>query len=135
MLAWFKTWVVNSDGERVWNRMPEASQKQVITAADEFAAELVRRVGSVVLSVGYQTVELDLEQFTAKDGLKIVLTARPTDDLVLALLHARGKEVQLITGPAVDMMGERAPARADPDQHAMFEDQLGIGEADEAEAA
>jgi hypothetical protein len=133
MLAWFKTWVVNSDGERVWNRMPEASQKQVIEAADDFAAELVRRVGSVVLSVGQQTVELGLEKFSAKDStLQVVLTARPTDDLVLALLHARGKVVQLITGPATDMMGERAPARSDPDQHAMFEDEPEVDDVDEA---
>lgn len=96
--------------------MSEAEQREMIEGVERASAHLVDQAVKLIAANGKPTITATVEQCTAKDGIKVVLTASRHDPLRYELLDAVGKSALIVVADAVPYMGERELAKPDPDQ-------------------
>jgi hypothetical protein len=99
-----------------FTKLPEQRQRDIATAMDFSATELVKRAVVLLASEGKAEVQAKLEQITVKDGIKIVATGYHTDEAVTQLAHMVGQQVIIRMADAGGYDDERGPAQVDPDQ-------------------
>lgn len=101
-----------------WGQMLAGDQHDVAAALEFSAKSFVRRAVIQLAAENRPTVRGRLKKF-AHDGAKIIATIEVplTDDAtILAINHASGKEVLIVTADADPFMGERRPADISADQ-------------------
>jgi hypothetical protein len=80
------------------------------------ASHLVHSAVTLIAANGRPTIMASVEQCTAKDGIKVVLTASRHDPMRYELLDAVGKSALIVVSDADAYMGQRDAAKPDPDQ-------------------
>lgn len=93
----------------VWQKLPQHLQQEVINRVQTRCGEAIRFCVHAIAAQGRDTVAADLEQITAKDGIKAVLTLSKNDPQRHSLLDAVGKPVLLVVASAAEFMGGEMP--------------------------
>lgn len=104
-----------------WNMRTEDQQKQTIWAATEAANHLLERVVELVAAGGRETIIGQLVQFQVKDGVKAVIATPADDQTLLAINKLRHGKVIIALADMSAIDGERKPAKAEPDQGSLLE--------------
>lgn len=99
----------------VWQKLSERQQDDVIYRARCRCEDAVRQAVHFIYSEGRTVITADLEQLTAKDGIKAVLTLNRHDENRHELLDSVGKPVLVIVGDASEFTGGQIP-KPDPQQ-------------------
>jgi hypothetical protein len=99
----------------VWPKLSEDDQCHIIKRVTSQVGDAVRDAVRVIASEGRDVIAAELEQITAKDGIKAVCTLVKHDPNRHALLDAVGRTVLLVVAGADPFMGGDIP-KADPDQ-------------------
>lgn len=99
-----------------WNMRSEDEQRDSIERATSAARALVEKVVRLVAADGFQTLHATLQQFTAKDGIKVVLEMAATDENVLALNHRRGASIMMVIADDAAYTGEKAAVPITPNE-------------------
>lgn len=107
VLAEFKT------AEKPWSKMSEEEQERLIQRADDIADQVVLGAVAVVAQHGFSNLPASIDQFTRKDGLKIVLKAGATVEHITKLAEHGNNSVVLVLAEPARFMGERAPAETE----------------------
>lgn len=102
--------------KRPWNQRSEQDQRQTVHTVETLVHDLVRRSVELIAAQGRRTVKAVVEQVTIKDGIKAVLTLSRHDEQRHALADATGHTVLLVVADPDEYIGERAPAKINPDQ-------------------
>lgn len=100
-----------------WSKLSEQKQQERIFAIESAARSLVRRAAFIIAGNGFDSIQVTLKDFAVKDGVikgKFETVARQ-DTLVAVAGHANLPAL-IVLADAEDYMGQRAPARPDPDQ-------------------
>jgi len=105
-----------------WDMRPEKEQREIIDRASAAAELLIKRVVRIVAGGGRRTVRATLEQFTVKDGAKVVLKSPASAETVVALNQCRGAEVMLVIADDTPFHGAKHKPVVKPDQSALFGD-------------
>lgn len=101
-----------------WGQLLAGEQRDVVGALTQAAQLFARRAVIQIAAKGRPTIRGTLKKFS-HDGAKIVATIEVplTDDAsILALNHASGKEVLIVTADANAFMGQRRDAAIADDQ-------------------
>lgn len=106
-----------------WQRMSERDQDECIRRITDRVGSLIERAVRLIASDGREVITAELEQITAKDGIKAVCTLAKHDPNRHALLDSVGKAVLIVVADAQQFMGGELPA-PDPEQQP-----LPVGEA------
>lgn len=96
-----------------WQKMTEDQQACAIHRADQIAEELVAGAVAAIAPRGFSNIIASMEQFTRKDGLKVVLKAAATVDAITKLAEHGMNAVVLVLAEPAKFMGERKPAETD----------------------
>jgi hypothetical protein len=112
-LQWIRTL------KKPWPALSEEDQQNVIESVTRGAAFAASRAVGIIAADKPGAVAAELEQFTAKDGLKVVLKCIENEENVVALLRAKGTRVMISSADVSHFVGERAPAMPEPDQRAI----------------
>lgn len=99
----------------VWQKLSERKQHEVIDRVRRRCEDAIRQAVHFIYSEGRTVITADLEQLTAKDGIKAVLTLNRHDENRHELLDSVGKPVLVIVGDARAFTGGELP-KADPTQ-------------------
>ena len=99
----------------VWPKLNEYEQLCVINRAKSSCTELIKKLVNLIAADGRETITADLEQITAKDGIKALLKLTRFDKHRHALLDAVGKPLLLIVADHEQFLGGEEPT-PDPDQ-------------------
>lgn len=102
--------------KKPWDQLDEFAQKSEIISADMAASELIRKVVMLVAAHGRRHVRAAFEQYTVKDGLKIVLQAPVTQENVLMLTAGRGSQVILTLADDSPFAGQKTDPKPEPNQ-------------------
>jgi hypothetical protein len=105
--------------------MSEQEQREMIEGVERVSAHLVNEAVKLIAANGKPTITATVEQCTAKDGIKVVLKASRHDPLRYELLDAVGKSALIVVADCEPYMGEKAPAKPDPDQTALVDPDTG----------
>ncbi len=116
--------------QKPWQQMTEREQRDMVESVSIVARSLVSRAVALVSKDGRRTIEAQIESVTIKDGVKAVLKCSKKADDIHELSECVGSLVLVVTNSAENYMGEKAPAKVDPDQP-----QLPVEEEDDQEAA
>ena len=116
--------------KKPWDQLGEYEQRSEITSADMAAQQLVRKVVMLVAAHGRRHIKAAFEQYTVKDGLKIVLQAPVTQENVLTLTAGRGSQVILTLADDSPFAGQKTDPKPTPNQGALPVDPPADGEAD-----
>lgn len=98
-----------------WQKLQEIRQDEVITRVTDRCTALVRHAVQLIAADGREVITADLEQITAKDGIKAVLTLAKHDPSRHTLLDSVGKKVLIVVADDTQFMGGELP-QPDPDQ-------------------
>lgn len=99
----------------------EEEQSNIILQATAIATNLVQEVVKIVAAAGRKCIVGDLEQVTIKDGYKAVITLSKSSEYRHELADAQGSAVLLVVAGVEEFVGEKAPAKPDPDQHSLVD--------------
>lgn len=99
----------------VWQKLSERQQDDVIYRARCRCEDAIRQAVHFIYSEGRTVITADLEQLTAKDGIKAVLTLNRHDENRHQLLDSVGKPVLIVVTDASDFTGGEIP-KPDPQQ-------------------
>lgn len=112
----------------VWPKLSQVQQDQIIFRFEKRVGEAIRDAVRMIASDGRPCVSATLEQITAKDGIKAVLTLPKTHSRRHDLLDAVGQTVLIVVADAESYLGGDKP-EGEPDQRP-----LALAGADEAPA-
>jgi hypothetical protein len=99
-----------------WTMLAEDEQQMAIDAISTTAESAVRRIVGLVATGDMPHVVGKVQKFTVKTDLKIELQVANLVTNICALAeHGSGNAV-LVLADADQFLGERAPAKPDPDQ-------------------
>ena len=120
----------------VWAKLPEVKQQEKIDAVENMASDLVRRAVALVAASGFDTLPVKLLDFGVKGGtIKGKFESRALADHVLKLADHENVGAVLVLADVSDYLGQRAPAKPDPDEPTMFAEEPNAveeeGEADD----
>ena len=91
-----------------WTSRSEREQREIISKADDFARRLVRKVVTELAGGAQPKVQVMIDSWTVKDGIKIVAKAASTPGNIEAL--SEGTDAPILVFVRVDdVSGERAP--------------------------
>lgn len=93
----------------VWQKLSQNAQGLVIDRVQRRGGDAIKQAVYAIAAQGRDTVAADLEQITAKDGIKAVLTLSKNDPQRHSLLDAVGKPVLLVVASAAEFMGGEMP--------------------------
>jgi hypothetical protein len=99
-----------------WSVMSEAEQQELIEGTERVASHLVRNAVKLIAANGRASIDATLEQATVKDGIKAVITLSQRHPLRHELTDAVGKAVLIVVADVTEFMGEKAPAKPDPEE-------------------
>lgn len=102
----------------VWQKLNEKAQQEQIDRATAQAEDLVNQAVKLVASGGRKTVPAKLEKLTLKDGCKVEMTCSAS--WIGELAPVLNNDVLIVTNSNDEFQGQKAPAKADPDQADMF---------------
>lgn len=108
-----------------WQSMPEDRQQDVIDRLHSRVSAAVTQAIAHIAAGRNKRIAATLEQITAKDGIKAVLTLGARDPSRHDLLDSVGQAVLIVVPPA-ELIEPSQPPRAEPNQRA-----LAIGSPDE----
>lgn len=110
--------------DKPWTKLSELEQRQLICRAEDASRAAVRGALGLAVNYPFPTIAVAVGKYTGKDGtLKAEFTCPDTDDNLVRVARA-GRAVLVLVDPD-EFAGERAPARAEPDQPGLA---LGEGE-------
>ena len=98
-----------------WAKLSEDQQDDVIKRVTSQVGDAVREAVRIIATQGRDVIVADLEQITAKDSIKAVLTLAKHDPNRHMLLDAVGKPVLIVVASSEEFMGGAIP-KADPNQ-------------------
>jgi hypothetical protein len=108
-----------------WAMLAQDEQQAIIDAITKTADHAVRQIARIVATADLPHVLAKVSKFTVKNEIKIELLATSLVANICALAeHGNGNAV-LVLADAADFIGERAPAKADPDQPDLLDKQRG----------
>jgi hypothetical protein len=100
-----------------WSMLAEDEQQAEIEAIQRTAEYAVRQVAAIIAQAGAPHVQARIVRWTVKgDGLKLELAVTPLVDNMIALAEHGSRGAVLVLADAADFIGQRAPAKPDPDQ-------------------
>lgn len=99
-----------------WTVMSETEQTEMIEGVERAARHLVYSAVNLIAANGRPVIRAQVEQCTAKDGIKAVLRVSQFDELRHELFDAVGKSALIVVADAEPYLGEKEPAKPDPDQ-------------------
>jgi hypothetical protein len=99
-----------------WAMLSEQEQADEIAAISRTAEHTVRIVAGLIAAAETPHVVAKVAKFTVKTDLKIELMVANLVGNICALAEHGSRNVVLVLADAADFMGERAPAKPDPDQ-------------------
>ena len=99
----------------VWPKLSEDKQDDMIKRVNARVGEAIREAVRMIASDSREVITAELEQITAKDGIKAVVTLAKHDPNRHALLDSVGKAVLIVVADAQQFMGGDSP-EADPNQ-------------------
>lgn len=102
----------------VWQKLNEKAQQEQIDRATAQAEDLVNQAVKLIASGGRKTVPAKLEKLTLKDGCKVEMTC--SSSRIGELAPVLNNDVLIVTNSDDEFHGQKAPAKADPDQTEMF---------------
>lgn len=105
----------------VWQKLNEQAQQDQIDRATAQAKDLVEQAVKLIASGGRKTVPAKLEKLTLKDGCKVEMTC--SSSWIGELAPVLNNDVLIVTNSDDEFHGEKAPAKPDPDQADMFNDE------------
>jgi len=95
-----------------WTVMTESEQRDMIYGVEQVARHLVHEAVQIIAASGRPAIEARLE-------IKIVIRANRHHGLREQLLDSVGKPVLIVVADEEAYMGERAPAKPEPDQQSL----------------
>lgn len=102
--------------EKPFAQLSESEQRTMTQQVDLFARTMLVDVVDCVAAHGFAVIRGNMEQAVVKDGVKIVIKAMVNDDDMASLVHAVKKNVAIVVADVDAFLGEKGPARIDPDQ-------------------
>lgn len=105
----------------VWQKLNEKTQQDQIERATAQAKDLVEQAVKLIASGGRKTVPAKLEKLTLKDGCKVEMTC--SSSWIGELAPVLNNDVLIVTNSDDEFHGEKAPAKPEPDQRDMFNDE------------
>jgi hypothetical protein len=100
-----------------WAMLAEDEQQSEIEAISKTAEHCVRQCCALMAQAGAPHVHAKISKWTVKGGdLKLELAVTPLVENMIALAEHGSRGAVLVLADAADFMGERAPAKPDPDQ-------------------
>lgn len=108
-----------------WHSLSEDRQQAVIDRLHSQVSAAVSQAIAHIAAGGNKRIAASLEQITARDGIKAVLTLGARDPSRHDLLDSVGQAVLIVVPPA-ELIEASPPPRAEPNQRA-----LAIGAPDE----
>lgn len=100
-----------------WAMLAEDEQQATIDAITKTAEFAVRRMCALMAEAGAPHVHAKIAKWMVKGGdLKLELAITPLVENMIALAQHGSRGAVLVLADASDFMGERAPAKPDPDQ-------------------
>jgi hypothetical protein len=106
-----------------WNKLSEDKQKDEITAANEQARQVVYKLAEAIAEGGRQCAHVGVQKFGVdvdKGELTITCKGYADDEVLLDLVHAKGKVVKLTVLDPGQFNQRSNPLQADPDQPSFF---------------
>lgn len=126
----------------VWPKLSQQQQDEVIFRFERRVGAAIREAVRMIASDNRPSIEATLEQITAKDGIKAVITLSKNHSQRHDLLDAVGQAVLIVVADAEPYSGGDRP-KPEPDQRQLLtateaqqaaQDAAGDSEADEATA-
>lgn len=111
-----------------WTVMSEREQRDLIYGVENAAGNLIRQAALLIAANGYPTIQGQVEQSTIKDDIKTIVRVAKSHPDRLALMDAAGHSCILVIADVAQFMGERAPAKPDPEQPDMIETVTNVDE-------
>jgi hypothetical protein len=99
----------------VWQKLSEFQQDEVIGRVRQRVEFNVRQAVKLIASEGREVITAELEQITAKDGIKAVCTLAKHDPNRHALLDSVGKAVLIVVADSSQFLNGEMP-KPDPQQ-------------------
>lgn len=101
-----------------WAKSSEGEQKSLIARADQCSEEVIHKAVMLIAARERKHVTARVKKVSITDkGCELTFDGLPaTDSAALNVALLQGKRVLLIDASATEFLGERAPAKADPDQ-------------------
>ncbi|MDQ3039840.1 MAG: hypothetical protein M3Q51_04475 [Pseudomonadota bacterium] len=102
----------------IWQKLGEQTQDDVIKRVTSRCGDAIRQAVYLIAAEGRDVITADLEQITAKDGIKAVCVLSKNDPNRHQLLDAVGKPVLIVVASSQEFMGGEIPA-PEPDQQGL----------------
>jgi hypothetical protein len=93
----------------VWQKLPEDTQYRMIERVRTRVTNAIHQAVRIIASDAREVITADLEQITAKDGIKAVLVLGKHDPNRHALLDSVGKPVLIVVASADPYLGGDVP--------------------------
>ena len=110
-----------------WTVRSEAQQAEMIERCSNFAYNLVAKVVNLVAQGSNPSIPVSVDQWTVKDGLKVVLKSQASPDYVQTMIDG-GKLAFLVFADKEPFDAEREPIQPVRDQPDMFPEDDEAGE-------
>lgn len=108
-----------------WSKMSEKAQSDKIYAISNACETMIRRAVAIIAARDIEKVFCRIAKFTVKDGIKAELTAVQTVENIELIAQNLNQPGILVFASPEEFLGQRAAAKADPDQPALIEDEDG----------
>lgn len=102
-----------------WSMLSEEEQADTITAISHSAENAVRRIAGVIAAAEQPHVVGTINKFVVKNDCKVEFLAASLVDNIVALAEHGKTSAVLVLADSSEFIGERAPAKPDPDQKAL----------------
>lgn len=111
----------------VWQKLNEFQQEEVIERVTRRVGSHVREAVKMIASDGREVITAELEQITAKDGIKAVCTLAKHDPNRHALLDSVGKAVLIVVADPSAFLNGELP-KPDPQQGDLIGDDMSVAD-------
>lgn len=106
--------------ETPWSKMSEKAQSDKIYAISNAAENIVRRAVSIIASQGQEPMFGRIAKFTVKDEIKAELVASSSVQNIEKVAENISQPCIIIFANPDQFIGQKAEAKADPDQPALI---------------
>lgn len=107
---------------KLWSQMSQFEQRDVATALNTVAEQMITKVARVLATAGHKVVSGTLDGLTIKDGMKITIKAPMTHEAIDVLAEATGKQVLVCRVMDGVAMGQRKESPGLPDEPSLIPD-------------
>lgn len=102
--------------ETPWSKLSEAQQADKIYACEKAGRDLVRRAVNLVSDRGFAHLQVQLQDWTVKDGIKLKVGAAASVEAITKLAEHQSQSAVLVFASTSDFLNARTEVQADPDQ-------------------